>query len=64
MKKKSLSSTRDELKGRAVSLWERLDVLELEREGFQEGLVGSLSEDIALVSPQSNTGGLSGVYVE
>ncbi|XP_064163982.1 protein regulator of cytokinesis 1 [Anguilla rostrata] len=48
LKKKSLTSTRDELKGRAVSLWERLDVPELEREGFQEGLLGPLSEDVAL----------------
>ncbi|XP_035247010.1 protein regulator of cytokinesis 1 isoform X1 [Anguilla anguilla] len=48
LKKKSLTSTRDELKGRAVSLWERLDVPELERAGFQEGLLGPLSEDVAL----------------
>ncbi|KAJ8260902.1 hypothetical protein COCON_G00166250 [Conger conger] len=48
VKKKSLTSTRDELKGRAQSLWERLDVLQLEREGFLEGLMGPLSEDIAL----------------
>lgn len=48
LKKKSMTSTRDELKGRAVSLWERLDVPELEREEFQEGLLGPLSEDVAL----------------
>ncbi|KAJ8339129.1 hypothetical protein SKAU_G00359150 [Synaphobranchus kaupii] len=48
VKRKALTCTRDDLKGRAVSLWERLDVTELERAEFQDGLLGTLSEDITL----------------
>ncbi|KAJ8393958.1 hypothetical protein AAFF_G00054910 [Aldrovandia affinis] len=47
MKKKSLISNREELKGRTVTLWDRLECTEQERREFHNGLLGTLSEDIA-----------------
>ncbi|KAJ8287076.1 hypothetical protein GJAV_G00046750 [Gymnothorax javanicus] len=46
-KKKALIATRNELKGRAMNLWERLEIPRLEREALQEGLKGPLCEDIS-----------------
>ncbi|KAI1881982.1 hypothetical protein AGOR_G00245820 [Albula goreensis] len=47
MKKTSLTATRDELRARATSLWDRLECTEQEQRDFQGGLPGPLSEDIA-----------------
>ncbi|KAJ8397110.1 hypothetical protein AAFF_G00009640 [Aldrovandia affinis] len=47
MKKKSLITIRDELKGKAVSLWGRLECPEQEQREFRENLRSTLSDEIA-----------------
>ncbi|XP_036386046.1 protein regulator of cytokinesis 1 [Megalops cyprinoides] len=47
VKKESLTSTRDDLRNRATSLWDRLECTDQERREFQDGLPGTLSDEIA-----------------
>ncbi|XP_036382775.1 protein regulator of cytokinesis 1-like [Megalops cyprinoides] len=47
MKKKSLIVTQDELKGRAMSLWNRLECPEQHQREFQDNLPNILSEEIS-----------------